>query len=575
LKQRGFRTGGFHVKIIIGSIILLLAVIVTGYFIKKKYYKEMDRLEAWKIDLTDRPVLDEMSKVKQLNMTGQTEKLFEDWRNQWDDLVTVDLPDLEELLFDAEEYIDHYRFNKAKEVQRLIVQKLNEAEDQISTILDELNELVGSEEKNRVEIEHLKELYRESKKNLLAHRHQYGEAENQLAKILDEVTNRIQEFDEKTENGNYLEARETVLMIKNQLEQTKSDMEKIPQLLIECQSILPSKLDNVREGFREMEQQGYYLEHVQIDDEINTLEQKLKGLLNLIRQTETNKVEEEIGEIKASVEILLDLLEQEVHAKHFILQNEKSTGILLETVQGENEQLNNEVNQVMGSYHLTENDFETQSKLEKELILVYKRYYFLLEKLQENKTAQTENEKELIEIKEQIDAIRDKQQQFLEKLQALRKDEFNARQKIKDLTKKVSETIRSVSKSNIPGLPDHYQVLFEDAKESIENVKRQLEGKPLDISAVNQYLEIAVLTVEKLINSTTDILESAMLAEKVIQYGNRYRSRYPIISKALLEAENAFRQYDYQNALEQAATSIEEIDPSAIKKIESLLSNES
>ena len=37
----------------------------------------MDRLEVWKIDLMNRPVLDEMSKVKQLNMTGQTEELFE------------------------------------------------------------------------------------------------------------------------------------------------------------------------------------------------------------------------------------------------------------------------------------------------------------------------------------------------------------------------------------------------------------------------------------------------------------------------------------------------------------------
>lgn len=74
----------------------------------------MDRLEAWKIDLLNRPILDELSKVKRLNMTGQTEELFERWRNQWDDVVTVKLPNLEEMLFDAEEYIDRYRFQKAK-----------------------------------------------------------------------------------------------------------------------------------------------------------------------------------------------------------------------------------------------------------------------------------------------------------------------------------------------------------------------------------------------------------------------------------------------------------------------------
>lgn len=125
----------------------MLALFVLGYLIKKKYFKEMDRLEAWKIDLLNRPILEEMSKVKQLNMTGQTEELFENWRNQWDDIVTVKLPKLEEMLFDAEEYIDRYRFNKAKTVQRTINDTLQETENQITKILEELHELVGSEEK--------------------------------------------------------------------------------------------------------------------------------------------------------------------------------------------------------------------------------------------------------------------------------------------------------------------------------------------------------------------------------------------------------------------------------------------
>jgi septation ring formation regulator len=562
------------VKIIIGFIILLLVIVIAGYFIRKKYYKEMDRLESWKIDLTNRPVLDEMSKVKQLNMIGQTEELFENWRNQWDDLITVELPDLEELLFDAEEYIDRYRFNKAKDVQRLIEQKLIGAEDQISNILSELNELVGSEEKNRVEIEELKELYRLAKKNLLAHQHTFGKAEAQLSNILDEVTIRFQEFDEKTGNGNYLEAREIVLMIKSQMEQIVNDMELIPQLLVECQSILPSQLNEVREGFREMKHQGYYLEHVQVENEISTLEQKLEELIGFINQIETSKVNEEIKDLKSRVDILLDLLEQEVRAKHFILQNEKLTQNFLEVVQEENNQLKNEVSQVLDSYHLTESDLETQGQLEKELLIVNKRYKVLVEKLTRNETAQTVNEKELVELKEMLDAIRDNQQQFLAKLQALRKDEYEAREKIKELTKNVGEMIRLVTKSNIPGLPEHYKYLVEDGKESIENVKRQLQEKPLNISSVNQYLEIAVLTVGKLVNSTTELLENVMLAEKVIQYGNRYRSQYPSISKALLEAEKAFRHFDYQKALEQAATSIETIDPSAIKKIETMLSRE-
>jgi septation ring formation regulator len=166
-----------------------------------------------------------------------------------------------------------------------------------------------------------------------------------------------------------------------------------------------------------------------------------------------------------------------------------------------------------------------------------------------------------------IEMIQEEQENFALKLQALRKDEFEARETLRELTKKVGETIRLVSKSNIPGLPEDYKYLLEDTNESIQNVKLQLQEKPLNISALNQYLEIAVLTVEKLSNTTVELIENVMLAEKAIQYGNRYRSQYPSVSKGLSDAENAFRLFEYQEALEQAATSLESIDPGVLKKI--------
>ncbi len=531
----------------------------------------MDRLEAWKIDLLDRPILDEMSKVKQLNMIGQTEELFEHWRNQWDDVVTVKLPDLEEMLFDAEEYIDRYRFKKAKEVQQAIDTKLQETEDQIKKILEELHELVGSEEKNRVEIEQLKDQYRESKKMLLAHRHSFGNAEKHLEEKLNDVSQKFHEFDEKTELGNYLEAREVVLLIKSQLDSIKHNMDLIPQLLIECQSLIPNQLSDCIEGQREMTEKEYYLEHINVEEEIKRLEEKLAENLTLIEAIEIEKAEEGIKEIKERLDILFDLLEKEVHAKHFVVKNEQVAFELLSSAQKENKNLSNEVMQVQQSYQLSDGDFETQRQLEKELSTVYKHYEILVEKLKLNETAQTALSDELNTIKEQLDAICEGQQAFALKLQALRKDELEARETVQELTKKVGETLRLVKKNNVPGLPADYHYLVEDTNESIQNVRYQLEEKPLNISALNQYLEMAVLTVEKLINTTYELIENVTLAERAIQYGNRYRSQFPSIAKGLANAENAFRQYDYQEALEQVAASLETIDPEALKRIKATI----
>ncbi|WML30440.1 septation ring formation regulator EzrA [Neobacillus sp. OS1-32] len=556
---------------IIGPFILLLALFVSGYFIKKKYFKEMDRLEAWKIDLFNRPVTEEMSKVKQLNMTGQTEELFERWRNQWDEVITVKLPSFEEMLFDAEEYIDHYRFKKAKELQQQLAEQLQEAENQINNILAELNELVGSEEKNRQEIEQLKEQYRETKKMLLAHRHNFGKAEKQLEAGLDEISQKFHDFDEKTEHGDYLEAREVVLSIHSKLDMIKNNMDLIPQLLIENQSLLPNQLTEVLDGYREMTEADYYLEHINVETETNRLQEKLAENISFIENIEMEKAAEGTKEVKERIDILLDLLEKEVYAKHSLLKNKEITSDLLASAEAENKNLAGEILQVQASYQVPEKDLEIQTNLEKELAAVYKRYEILLEKLKQNETAQSVMSDELSEIKEQLDLLVEEQQTFSQKLQALRKDEFAAREQVKELTKKVAETVRLVQKSNVPGLPEDYKYLFEDANESIRNVKVQLEEKPLNVSVLNQYLEMAVLTVEKLVNSTIELIENVMLAEQGIQYGNRYRSQYPSVAKGLAEAENAFRRYDYQEALEQVAASLEAVDPEALKKIKAAI----
>lgn len=541
---------------------------------KKKNYKEIDRLEEWKIDIVNRPVLDEMSKVKQLNMTGETEVLFERWRNEWDEIVTAELPDVEEYLFDAEEYTDKYRFKKSKEVQQLIHNHLVETEEKIKALVAEIHDLVGSEEKNKLEIEDLKDQYRERKKNLLAYRHNFGNAEGTLEKKLDEVILKFQEFDEKTVNGDYLTARETVLVIKDLISKISELMEQIPNLLVECQTNIPSLLEDLKDGYREMEEKGYILGHIQLNKEIKSMEEELAVYLSNIEAAEIGDVQKGIDDIKENIELLFDLLEKEVHAKHFISQNEAETKETLNKAKEANNELQFEMQSVALSYHIPESEQEIQKEIEKKLSQLSKRFEILELNIQNQSIAHSLLSEDMEEIKTQLQSIVDEQASLNEKLHTLRKDELAAREKVQELTKKVSESIRLVYKSHIPGLPHDFKYLIDDSKESIQNVKLKLEEHPLDVPSVQKYLEVSVMTVDKLYNRTIDMIETVMLAEKVIQYGNRYRSSNSSVRKALEEAEAAFRGFDYHAALEQAATTIEEVEPGSLKRIEDFLANE-
>ncbi|EAH2246728.1 hypothetical protein D4930_16015, partial [Listeria monocytogenes] len=51
---------------LIGFIIVVIAVIGAGYILKRKHYQRINELEEKKIKLRERPVIDELSKVKKL-----------------------------------------------------------------------------------------------------------------------------------------------------------------------------------------------------------------------------------------------------------------------------------------------------------------------------------------------------------------------------------------------------------------------------------------------------------------------------------------------------------------------------
>ena len=265
------------------------------------------------------------------------------------------------------------------------------------------------------------------------------------------------------------------------------------------------------------------------------------------------------------------VLNKKYLAKHEVKKRDIEILEKLQSAKRVNHELNDEFIHVQSSYHLQDSDMKILEQLSKKIDHLTDRFYLIQDKWDQTSPAYTQINVELSAVGDMIEKIVEEQTQFAEKLQTLRKDELSARTKVKELKKQIAETIRILSKSNIPGVSQDYKYLLEDAQDSIKQVVVKLEEKPLDIPVIQEYLEVALLTVEKVTKKTTDLFETVMLVERIIQYGNRYRSKYPSIDKDLKSAEEAFRNYDYKEALEQAAATIEKVEPGSLKRIEALL----
>lgn len=562
------------VEFVIGAIIVVLIFLIYAMVGRKRNAKEIDQLDMKKTELLHRPVNEELAKVKRLNMTGQTESLFDRWRAEWDEVVTVDIPAVDEKLFASEDQVDKFRFGAAKKTNNEIESRLVQIEKKVNSILSELEQLVGSEEKNRAEGEDMYTRQREAKKRLLAHRHTFGKAASVLEIQLDVIAGRFDKFADLTEDGDYLEARELLMEIQAEMDIMEHKMVRIPVLMTEVNHTLPAQLSEIEHGYKEMKQDGYMLDHLQIEKEVNELKEDLNRSRDLLVKTEVSETELIVKDARDSIEFFYDLLEKEVMAKHHVLKDEGETGTVIHRISEQNDDLLEQTDLVKQSYQLNGEEADVPKRLKEEIYHLEKQYEILHGRIEEEKTAYSFLHDELKDIQARMEELKKEQEGFSAFLQTLRKDEVEATKELQTLKNRLQHITRKVKQSNLPGIPDYYKELSEDARVRIHETGTNLNEKPLNMKAVREKLDAANGSVEHLANKTDELIEQVALSERMLQFGNRYRRTHPSIGPKLNEAELAFRQADYSKALELCATAIDKVDSKGLKRFDAQFKEE-
>ncbi|OIJ18235.1 hypothetical protein BKP45_11665 [Anaerobacillus alkalidiazotrophicus] len=556
-------------QVVYGLLIITLAFIIYGVISRKKIYNEVDRLEAWKIQIMNKPVADEISKIKGLNMSGETETKFESWRNEWDDIITLKLPNLEEKLFDIEEAANKYRFVKAKNISIIIAEELTNIENSIQLMMADIKSLIQSEEENRQQIDEIRSFFNELKAHFSVNKGALGTTVNSFESRIKEIDKSFLFFEHATKEGNYFEASEILTMMKEEIAKEKWKIDETPKILVQIQKEIPSQIEELLLGIREMEEDGYILEHFSFKNDIQEIKKELKQLFNLVEEGDVEAVTSPVTGIYHIIDEIYDTLEQEVLAKqyvHYELYNiNEETKSLHEQFLG----LKNEVENVKLSYRIPEDDLKLTLKIEKQMKDQLNRLRVIEELVFGYKQSYIDIKKSIEEYKEELVDRKSTLENCQQTLNALRKDELKAKETLKELRGKIHQGQRIIKKSNIPGLPEEILYKLDEAQASLSEANDRMEKIPLVIQEVNNAMELALENVNEVYNLITATVEQALTTERVIQYGNRFRSNNAYIHEELNKAEESFRNYQYGDSLEIALTAIETVDPNVLEKISS------
>ncbi|KHF20870.1 hypothetical protein PO81_05715, partial [Vibrio parahaemolyticus] len=76
-----------------------------------------------------------------------------------------------------------------------------------------------------------------------------------------------------------------VIVVQKEMQVIEAQMERIPSLLHETDTILPEEMTKLRAGYEEMVRKGYYLAQMELDKEIsrmkNQIDKMKKNVINL------------------------------------------------------------------------------------------------------------------------------------------------------------------------------------------------------------------------------------------------------------------------------------------------------
>ncbi|WP_186578366.1 septation ring formation regulator EzrA [Aquibacillus kalidii] len=552
----------------IGGILVIIALLILGLILRKRVYDEVDRLESWKMDIMNRNVTTELARVKSLNLSGETQEKFEGWKERWDLILTRELPDMEEYLLDAEEAADRFRMRLSKKNLRAVEENLQNIEKNIVQMFDELESLLDSEQRSRKEVEETLPIIKSLRKQLLQNRHQYGKAEIRFEVEVDELEQELNHYYELAESGNYFEAQQLVDSLKNKLQELEAEIIEFPVIFKKCKQEIPEQIKDLLMGINNMKADGYRVDHFGFEKELTKFQEILMDSIVQLEKGGTSDITELIQPIEERLAEMYQLLEKEAMAKSYVEKQVPSYRNLMEEVTKDFNDTKQEITKLQETYYLEKTDIELHLSLEKWITQLQKQYEQLEIEIEEQKVNHIEIREKMENGYKELVELQESHNDFKEQIRALRKDELEAKETVLEMRKQLYDVNRKLQKSNIPGVPSFIWELLESASVKCDEVVQKLDKQPLDMGEIQFALSEAKKVVQNMMEQTELILDQARLVETVIQYANRYRSKHAILAAKLYEAESMFRNYQYEEALEEAVKALEEIEPGALKRLE-------
>ena len=550
------------------TIILVIVVLnVINNKEKKKLKAEIEKLEKGKNMIISASMLSELNKVEALVNNDEMKEKLDDWKARFNDIKDKDMPKITETINEIEELFLEKNFKDLKGLVLKADFDLNNLKTKASFLLDEIKDVTLSEERNRETITKLKAQNREILSTYKDYENEYEIVKVPLELQFENIEKLFNAFEVSMEQNAYTEVGRIVKAIADVIGNLKVIIEETRPIVSLGKSLIPKKEDDIKNIYDKMTREGYNLEYLNIDANIEEANKKIKdifGRLNVLN------VEDSLFELKTMHDYFDSLyadFDKERYSKKIYEDYSRSILIKATKLEKVNNELYKKIGDIKYSYDLTDDEVSVISEIKDEIMNIRASYDKVVDIARSKTLAYSKLAREMEIINSRLVKTEEKLNGALKTLGSLKEDELRAREQLEEIKRILSQTKEKIRSYKLPIVPKNYYVEMSEAMEAINELVKELDKRPISIKILNLRVDTARDLVLKVYNTVNETVKTAKMAETAIVYGNRYRVTNKEVDFGLIKAENAFFKGNFKNSLENAINAINIVEPGIHKKL--------
>ncbi|MDW4318128.1 septation ring formation regulator EzrA [Staphylococcus saprophyticus] len=555
--------------IVLAIIFIILIIVGVLFYMRSNKSQMIEKAEERKHKVEQLPYDESLSQLTEFNLTGETKSTYDRLKQSSLDSKNQYLLPVEEKIHDAEGLLDKFKFSQAQTEVDEAHEMMDQYEANYNELTTQVEEIIGLHKQSDHLYNECKTDYREMKRDVLANRHQFGEAASPLEQEIESFVPEMETYETLKSEGNFNQAHDHIKTLNDDMNYLKTDMDEIPDLIKEAQKELPGQFQDIKYGCRDLKVEGYDLDHVKIDSTLQTLKTELSFVEPMISRLELDEANEKLNSINDRLDEMYELIELEVKAKNDVEETKEVITDNLFRAKEMNYTLQTEIEYVRENYYINESDVQNVRQFENEIQNMISVYDEILREMAKSAVRYSEVQDNLKYIEEHVAVINEKQEKLQNHLIQLREDEAEAEENILRVQSKKEEVYRKLLASNLPSVPERFIIMKNEIDYEVREVNKKFSVRPIHVKQLKDKVSKVVLQMNKFDDEATDVLLNAVYAEKLIEYGNRYRKDSSNIDKSLNEAERLFKNNRYKRSIEISEQALERVEPGITKQIES------